>query len=266
MKYKGLVISGGGYKGFGYLGALEYLNEHKYLDEVTHFSGSSIGAVLCTYLCLGFTPKQILEITHTFSFKDLHINILNLQTSWALSDTNTTNKQFEKLMSCLPENCTLLDLFNKTKKHLYICTTYLVKKLPIYLSHETYPSLLVIDAIKASCSIPFVFPPSTIDKKICIDACVSEYCPWKTLKLTEQEIILVYNVEDEPPDPMSFFNFSLQILKLFLQQLESNNTFQIGLSLNNIPTISFKQSFSKKDIENFFDQGYENCKNIIMKH
>tara|TARA_B100001996_G_C18629797_1_gene581259 strand:+ start:483 stop:1283 length:801 start_codon:yes stop_codon:yes gene_type:complete len=266
MKYKGLVISGGGYKGLGYLGALEYLNEHKYLDNITHFSGSSIGSILCTYFCLGYTPQEILDATHTFSFKDLEINILNLQNSWALSDVTTTNRQFKNLMSCLPENFTLLDLFKKTQKHLYICTTNLVQKKSIYLSHENNPSLLVIDAIKASCAIPFVFPPFTINNILCIDACVSEYCPWKTLKLPEEEIILVYNVSDEPPKPMTFFNFIFQILRLFLQPLESNNTFKIGLSLNNIPTVSFKQVFNKDEVQKFFNQGYENCKTLITKH
>lgn len=49
-----IVLSGGGIKGIGQLGALHYCREKGYLDmlRVNTLAGTSIGSIICLLLCL----------------------------------------------------------------------------------------------------------------------------------------------------------------------------------------------------------------------
>ncbi|KFO67772.1 phospholipase, partial [Smithella sp. SCADC] len=53
--YRNLVFKGGGVRGIAYLGALQYLYEHNYMQHVERVAGTSAGAItaLATALNLG---------------------------------------------------------------------------------------------------------------------------------------------------------------------------------------------------------------------
>ncbi|NMD03179.1 MAG: phospholipase, partial [Bacteroidales bacterium] len=60
-KYKtGLILSGGGARGFAHLGVLQALNESEIYPDV--ISGTSAGALAGVLYCDGYTPKEILKI------------------------------------------------------------------------------------------------------------------------------------------------------------------------------------------------------------
>jgi predicted acylesterase/phospholipase RssA len=58
--YEAIVLSGGGLKGFGLLGGLQYMVDSKrFVDDVLFYSGTSIGAVICYFLAIGYTPIEM---------------------------------------------------------------------------------------------------------------------------------------------------------------------------------------------------------------
>jgi NTE family protein len=60
-RYKwGIVLSGGGARGFAHLGVLKALNEAGIYPEVV--SGTSAGAIAGSLYCDGHTPDQIMKI------------------------------------------------------------------------------------------------------------------------------------------------------------------------------------------------------------
>ena len=59
-KHNTLILSGGGVRGFGLLGSLQYLMLHKYLDNIDKFIGVSIGAILSIILIIGYEPTEII--------------------------------------------------------------------------------------------------------------------------------------------------------------------------------------------------------------
>jgi NTE family protein len=60
-KYKtGLVLSGGGARGFAHLGVLKALEEKKI--KINIFSGVSAGAIAAAFYADGYTPEEILNI------------------------------------------------------------------------------------------------------------------------------------------------------------------------------------------------------------
>lgn len=60
--FKNLVFEGGGIKGIGYVGALEYLeNDKKILSNIQRFGGTSAGAITALILGLGYSVKDLTE-------------------------------------------------------------------------------------------------------------------------------------------------------------------------------------------------------------
>ena len=59
MKYKNLVLSGGGCRGLYYLGMMKYLEDKKELDGFENIVGTSIGAFFATAIALGYTCSEL---------------------------------------------------------------------------------------------------------------------------------------------------------------------------------------------------------------
>jgi len=57
--YNAIVMAGGGMKGFGLLGAMQYMIDNKLIENVKYYSGTSIGAVICYFLAIGYTPIEM---------------------------------------------------------------------------------------------------------------------------------------------------------------------------------------------------------------
>jgi predicted acylesterase/phospholipase RssA len=62
VKYNTLILSGGGTKGFCTLGALQYMQDNQLIDEKAElFIGTSIGAIICYFMAIGYTPIRVAE-------------------------------------------------------------------------------------------------------------------------------------------------------------------------------------------------------------
>ena len=61
MFIKNLVFSGGGAKGFAYIGVLKALEEFKLTKNIKKIIGVSIGSMFGTLLSLGFNSKELLK-------------------------------------------------------------------------------------------------------------------------------------------------------------------------------------------------------------
>ena len=60
-QYKiGIVLSGGGARGFAHLGALQALHEHKIYPEI--ISGVSAGAIVGAFYANGMAPEDIFDL------------------------------------------------------------------------------------------------------------------------------------------------------------------------------------------------------------
>src|SRR5687767_11749342 len=84
-----LVLSGGGIKGFTHLGALYYLSNVYLLEDIKSYYGTSIGAIICFLLIIGYTPISI--ISYLCKKKIIHeeyIDILNFTKDKGLYNWN----------------------------------------------------------------------------------------------------------------------------------------------------------------------------------
>lgn len=155
-----LVMSSGGIKGFMILGALKYLDDHKYLKNIKKYVGTSVGAILSYLLAIGYTPIEI--ITYICSkqvldkFKDINfVNIINGGggISYMIIQEILEQMTIEKV----GKYYTMETLYKKFGIHL-VCVTYdYTNKKGVYIDKYNYPEMPCLVAIRMSSNIPFIF-------------------------------------------------------------------------------------------------------------
>lgn len=162
MPIKHLVLSGGGARGFATLGALNYLVKKSLIDTVTirTFVGSSIGALIALLLNCGFTPKQVYDIWLSIDIRSMFDpDMKNLITHFGLDTGIKLINHIKEIMikKNIDPNITFLRLYNLTKQKLIITATSLNRRQTKYFDYVCTPQYRVIDVMRASISVPFIF-------------------------------------------------------------------------------------------------------------
>jgi NTE family protein len=114
-QYKiGLVLSGGGARGFAHLGVIEALNESGIYPDV--ISGTSAGAIIGVLYADGYSPKKILNLMNTGSRLDFmrpalpREGLLQINGIIKILKTSLRSKNFKELK--IPLFVTATDLNN----------------------------------------------------------------------------------------------------------------------------------------------------------
>jgi predicted patatin/cPLA2 family phospholipase len=202
-----LCIGGGSIKGLSFLGALEFISKNKKL-EINNFYGCSIGSVIGIFYILGMEPLEMLNCILDIDLKDYwDFSIDKITKSYSMiSDKifDVFKKEFKKYVD---ENITFQEFYDKFKVNINITSVSLKTRDTTTFSYKTTPEIHVFDAIKASCSIPIMFPPTNINGQLYIDGCSKnmsgcsdEYIDGYTIilkQVTEVEINDVYSFSSE---------------------------------------------------------------------
>ena len=177
MPIKHLVISGGGPLGFRYLGALQKLQEERFwcLDDIETIYGTSIGAIIGTFICLKYDwetlNKYIIERPWHDAFKVNAKQLLDSYYNKGLFDKKLAEIIFKPLLEAkdLTLNITLKEFYDFSHIDLHIFTFELNKFQTIELSHTTHPDLGLLQALTMSSSLPGIFMPTIVDNCCYID-------------------------------------------------------------------------------------------------
>jgi NTE family protein len=157
----GLVLSGGGARGFAHLGVIEALNEVGIIPDV--IAGTSAGALAGAMYCDGFTPLEILKIMNSHSRFNYvrptvpHDGLLQISGIEKILETNLRSKTFEEL-----------------KIPLFVTATDLNNGKAVYFSKG-----LLLQPLIASSSIPILFKPVIINGVYYVDGGVLDNLPVK---------------------------------------------------------------------------------------
>jgi len=177
MTIKHLVLSGGAYKGFYTIGALKYLHDQKFynLENIETMYGTSVGGLIAAILCLKLNWDDLYEyfINKPWhkSFKFSVESLLDIISKKGFIKQEFIDGIFENLLkgAGLSKDITLKQLYDYSNIDLYIFSTNLTKFKLERFSHKTHPSMLLLDAIYITCSLPFVFQPKYINDTCYID-------------------------------------------------------------------------------------------------
>jgi NTE family protein len=160
----GLVLSGGGARGFAHLGLMQALNEAGIFPDV--ISGTSAGALAGVLYADGYTPREILHLMNTGSRLDFMRPALPREGLLQIGGI------IKILKSCLRAK-----KFEELKIPLYVTATDLNNGRAEYFS-----SGILIDPVIASASIPVLFQPVMINDVYYVDGGVLDNLPVKPIE------------------------------------------------------------------------------------
>jgi NTE family protein len=164
-KYKiGLVLSGGGARGFAHIGVIQALNESGIFPDV--ISGTSAGSIVGVLYADGYSPKEILKLTNSNS--RLHFIRPVVSKDGLLQISGVVRILKESLRA---------KTFEELKIPLFVTATDLNNGRVDYFSSGE-----LLKVIIASSSIPVLFKPVVIDNKYYVDGGVLDNLPIKPIE------------------------------------------------------------------------------------
>ena len=164
------VFSGGGIKGFAYVGAIQALEEHEI--QFKRVAGTSAGAILATFIAAGFNAKELEGIFDELNLKVLldppkfwfrmpFLKWINLYIRFGMYRGNTLENWFHQKLAT-KGIYTFGDLPNGVLKLIASdLTNGKILVLPDDLIHYGIDgrSFSVSRALRMSCGLPFFFEP-----------------------------------------------------------------------------------------------------------
>lgn len=173
-KYKtGLVLSGGGTRGFAHLGVIAALYERGIRPDV--ISGTSVGAIVGAFIAGGKSPEEILKIFHKgwfFKYTNLHIPLDGMLKLNGLKEV-IQNEISYKNIEDLP-------------------VPFFVSVSNLNSGKVEYKNKGPLDkTILASSSIPVLFSPVEIDGQKYVDGGLLDNIPVEPIKNSCEQIVAV---------------------------------------------------------------------------
>ncbi|MGB1232409.1 MAG: patatin-like phospholipase family protein [Winogradskyella sp.] len=259
----GLVLSGGGAKGFAHIGVLKVIDSLGI--KIDYISGTSMGAIIGGLYATGYSGKQLDAMFKAQDF-NLLINDAFPRSSKSFYERENAEKYavslpFNKfkisLPSALSRGQNVYDLLYQLMLPVNEITDFSKLPIPFFCittNIETGKSLILdkgrlAEAVTASGALPSFFEPVTIGNDVFIDGGVTNNFPVEELKAKGMDIIIGVDVQDD------------------LKKKDAlTSAPEILLQINNFRTIEVMKSkaklvdvYIKPDISNYsvlsFDEG-----------
>jgi NTE family protein len=206
----GLVLSGGGAKGFAHVAVLKVLEEAGV--RVDYIGGTSIGAIVGALYASGYSAAQLDSIVRSINFDKILSDELprkskpfyekEMGEKYALIVPIKNNKV--GIPIALSHGQNVLNLFTELTQHVNNINDF--NKLPIPFlciatnletgKQEVLNKGFLPEAIKASGSFPTLFSPVEIDKKLLTDGGVVNNFPVNEVKAMGADIIIGVDIQE----------------------------------------------------------------------
>lgn len=244
----GLVLSGGGLRGIGHLGAIKALEEHGYRPSI--ISGCSMGAIIGAYYAAGYTVDSMLRI--------ISENNLFPATSFRLRTSGFVDTRF---LSKLTQKHIPQNTFEALKKPLYVSATNFLSGETEYLHSGTLD-----EALLASSSIPLMFPSVKRNETTYYDGGILDNLPVKPLLGQCKLLIGVHvNAPDRiSPDKLTPAKILDRVTHLAIGQSVAQNAQKCDLFLEPPDMLQFSM-FGKKELKDIYEYVYTYSSRFLDK-
>jgi len=247
-QYKiGLVLSGGGARGFAHLGLIQALNEAGIFPDV--ISGTSAGALAGVLYADGYNPKEIQQLMNFGSRFDLMRPAMPRE---GLLQINAISKILKTHLRAKS--------FNELKIPLFVAATDINNGKAVYFSEGE-----LIDPVIASASIPVLFQPVKINDVSYVDGGVLDNLPLKPIENSCRFLIGSF------VNPVGYIEkisgliniaertFMLSMSKEIIEKAKKFDLFVAPLELRNYKILDPEKS------SELFEVGYEATKEKLKK-
>lgn len=263
----GLVLSGGGAKGFAHIGTLKVIDSLGI--KVDYISGTSMGAIIGSLYASGYSGKQLDSLFKSIDF-DVLINDKFSRESQSLFERKNSEKyafglpfdNFKiKLPTGLSRGQNVYNMLYKLMLPVNEITDFKDLPIPFFCvatNVETGESV-VLDkgnlalAVAASGAFPSLFQPVEINNNLYIDGGVTNNYPIEELKAKGVDIIIGVDVQDDLRD-----REALKSAPDILVQINNFRTIEAMKTKRQLTDI-----YIKPDITNFSVISFSEGKDII---
>lgn len=266
-----LVISGGGMKGFLFLGAVKLLYELNIIKKFKYFYGTSIGGFVCLCIVLGWEIDEILKFSINFPLDSIiDYNIDSLIENFALVPKINFETIIKKIITYkgFNENITFRELYLHTLKEINFMTFSIKNNESKILNHLNTPDLTIWEGLYMTASLPILIPPYIYNNDIYIDGGIIDNFPIDKIKIENKTKVIgicinpyipIWSNIEQNINNKDIINYSLELIKIcFSLPKKYINTNYI--KLNNIDIndmFNFKMNSNSK--EKLINIGYNQC-------
>ena len=256
----GLVLSGGGAKGFAHIGVLKVIEEAGV--KIDYIGGTSMGAVVGGLYASGYNATQIDSIFQTTNFDELLNDFVPRSSKSFYEKRNDESYAlvlpFNKFRIGIPEalskglyNFNLLSKLTRNVRHVRDFNQLPTPFLCIGTNIETGKQVVLnkgnlAQAMLASAAFPSLFSPIEIDGELLVDGGVANNYPIEEVRNLGADIIIGVNVQDGLADRSQLKNATkilvqitnLQSIEKMKNKIQDTNIY-INPDIKNYGVISF---------------------------
>lgn len=265
----GLVLSGGGAKGFAHIGVLKVLEQAGV--KIDYIGGTSMGAVVGGLYSSGYNATQIDSIFANTNFDELLKDYIPRTTKSFYEKRNdelyAISLPFKNFSIGIPValskgmyNYNLLTKLTHNVRHIrdfnklpipFVCVATDIEKGKEVIINKGY----LPQAMLASSAFPTLFSPIELDGKLLVDGGVTNNYPVEEVRKMGADIIIGVDVQDDLKDRKSLKEATRILVQISnLQMIESMNE-----------KIKETDIYLKPDISGFTVISFDDGKSIIRK-
>lgn len=242
----GLVLSGGGARGFAHAGALKALEEMGVKPDI--MAGVSAGSVVTAMYCSGMKPDEILKAFSDAKFSDFAKIGVPREGFFSMDGF----KRF--LRKTIPYK----DL-SELPLPAIVCATDLDN-----YSKAAFSKGDIAECVSASCSIPIIFKPVVINGNTYVDGGVTANLPAWVLRDNCKYLIGI-NCSPLPRrgKPKSILDIAQRTYDLLVKtnSIEQMEMCDLAVSINDIAKYKV---FNLKEINRVFRSGYDSTMSALL--
>lgn len=243
----GLVLSGGGARGIAHLGVIKALYEQGI--TIDRIAGTSAGAIVGALLGHGYTPDEILKIIETTPF------FKHVRPAFTRMGLLRLDKAEGLYRQHLPH-----DSFEALKIPLHVVATDLVEGEPVVFDEGE-----LVRPVLASCCIPGIFEPYSINKRYYVDGGVLNNMPVEVLENKVDFIIGVHCNPFTMQKPITSMKGVLERSLILAVQSKTKERFAKCNVLIEPPELSRFDVFDLRRAREIFRIGYDYARSLEVR-
>lgn len=210
----GLVLSGGGAKGFAHIGTLKLIDSLKI--PIDYIAGTSMGGIVASLYSIGYTPQEIENLATTIDWTEIfsdmpHRSLLphfrkknssRFQVEFSLKEftpvipsSYISGQKISLLLSKLIASYSRTTNFDSLPIPLRLVSADLISGHEVVLSKGS-----LAKAMRSTMSIPTVFSPVEWDNYLLIDGGILNNYPVDVVRKMGAEFVIGVNVSAQAED------------------------------------------------------------------
>ena len=267
----GLVLSGGGAKGYAHIGALRVIEEAGI--KIDYIGGTSMGAIVGGLYAAGYSADQLEQLLRSVDI------MAEIQDAVAREDRTIYEKLYDEkyllsismrdfsiqLPTALSDGQRVHDLFahwTAAVGHIDNFANLPIPYLAVATDLETGDDVVIengmlAEAMRASAALPGVLSPYPMDGRLLTDGGVSNNYPAEEIKAKGMDYVLGISVESDPLKADDIASIADLLMQIAFFQANRRNVEQYEVTDIDIkPDLTGFSVLSFGDIDTLINAGY----------